>query len=85
MVLSMIVRGDDLEERIQTDETTLDTIQRFCAALGCRALTSVADEDPSAWVLITPTERWRVLGYDPDEPGDKLEDAIIEPLKVAVA
>lgn len=85
MTLSVVLRDDEMEERVLTDEGSIGAVQRFCAALMCRAIMSSYADDQSSWTLVSPTELWRIRGYDPDQDGDRLADAIFEPLAVVAA
>lgn len=85
MTLTLNPQDEALEKRLATDAGTLEVIQRFCATVGCRAITGTDADADETWTLVTPTELWRIRGYDPDDPYVKLADAILEPLKVAVA
>ena len=83
MMLSVVLQDDAMEARVATDQLSIDAVQRFCVALNCRAIMSSESDDQSSWTLVSPSERWRVRGYDPDQEGDRLADAILEPLAVA--
>ena len=83
--LALVIGHETLDAQVQADSATLAAVQRFCAELGCRALIAIEDEDPSAWVLVTPTERLRIADYDPDDEAAKIDEAIAEALAVAVS
>lgn len=85
MTLSVLLQDDEMEHRVGTDEQSIKLVQRFCTSLACRAIMSSESDDQSSWTLISPTERWRVRGYDPDQAGDRLADATFEPLTVVAA
>ncbi len=85
LILSVVLRDDPLEAAVAGDTRTLDAIQRFCVALDCRAITAVEADTESSWTLVTPTERWRIRGFEPDMDGERLADAVFEPLVVAAA
>ncbi len=85
MMLSVVLQDDAMEARVETDQLSIDAVQRFCMALNCRAIMSSESDDQSSWTLVSPSARWRVRGYDPDQEGDRLVDAILEPLAVVVA
>ncbi len=85
LMMSMIVRGDDLEGVVNSDDETIAAIQRFCVTVGCRAITATEADGVSGWTLVTPSELWHIEDYDPDEPNNRLADAIFEPMKTAVA
>jgi hypothetical protein len=85
MILSIVLRDDPLEAAVAGDARTLDTIQRFCAILNCRAITAVSADDETSWTLVTPTERWRIRGFEPAQAGEHLANATFEPLAVAAA
>lgn len=83
--LALVIGEAELDAQVQTDEAMVEVVQRFCVELGCRVLTAVEDDDPSAWVLVTPSGILRVVDYDPDDIGAKVEDAVVGPLAVSVA
>ncbi len=85
MTLSIVLQDDEMDGRVATDEQSIGAVQRFCAALECRAIMASYADDESSWTLVTPTERWRIRGYDPDQEGDRLADAVFEPLAVVAA
>lgn len=85
MILSVVLRDDPLEAALAGDARTLDAIQRFCVALNCRAITAVQSDDESSWTLLTPTERWRIRGFEPDQDGERLADATFERLEGVAA
>ncbi len=83
MTLSVVLRDDEMEARFATDEASSGAVQRFCAALDCRAIMASEADDEHSWTLVSPTQRWRIRGYDPDQVGDRLADARFEALTVA--
>ncbi len=85
MTLSIVLQDDEMEARVPTDEDSIGAVQRFCTALTCRAIMAVEADEQSSWTLVSPAELWRVRGYDPDQDGDHLADAIFEPLAVVAA
>ena len=85
MILSVVLRDDPLEAAVTGDARTLDAIQRFCMSLNCRAITAVSADDETSWTLITPTERWRIRGFEPAQAGEHLANATFEPLAVVAA
>lgn len=85
LTLSVVLRDDQLVMLVATDEGSIGAVQRFCTVLACRAIMASEADDQSSWTLVSPTERFRVRGFDPDQDGDRLADAIIEPLAVVAA
>jgi hypothetical protein len=85
MILSMVLLDESLAVAVSGDARTLDAIQRFCASLNCRAITAVSADDETSWTLITPSERWRIRGFEPAQAGEHLANATFEPLAVVAA
>ena len=85
MILAVVLLDDRLETSVAGDARTLDAIQRFCVTLDCRAITAVSADDETSWTLVTPTERWRIRGFEPAQAGERLADATFEPLAVVAA
>lgn len=85
MILSMVLLDESLAVAVAGDARTLDAIQRFCVTLNCRAITAVSADDETSWTLVTPTERWRIRGFEPAQAGEHLANATFEPLAVVAA
>lgn len=85
MILSIVLQDDPLEAAVTGDARTLGAIQRSCVTLNCRAITAVSAADETSWTLVTPTERWRIRGFEPDRVGEHLANATFEPLAVVAA
>lgn len=85
MILAVALLDGALADMVAGDARTLDAIQRFCVALDCRAITAVSADDETSWTLVTPTERWRIRGFEPAQAGEHLADATFEPLAVVAA
>jgi len=85
MILSIVPRDDPLEDAVTGDARTLDTVQRFRVALDCRAIPAVEAVGLFSWTLISPTERWRIRGFEPCRDVDHPASTTFEPLSVASA
>ena len=52
LTLSVVLRDDDMVSRVSTNTESVGAVQRFCAALGCRAIMSSYNDDQSTWTLV---------------------------------